>query len=121
MHARVSHPRECCGFLLGLEGEGALRVSEVWPVPNAAPTSDRYEMTPESVLEIHRRAASRHLSVLASYHSHPDGAALPSEIDRAEAIPGLLQVILRTNGAPRAWMLGKDGVFEPVPVSASVS
>jgi proteasome lid subunit RPN8/RPN11 len=99
--------------------DGALMASEMFPVENAATGLDRYLMSPESVLAAHRAAESRNLDVLATYHSHPNGTAVPSETDRQEAMPGMLHLIL--SGVPadaRAWVRSKTGGMSSIPVKA---
>jgi len=90
-HAREEEPRECVGLLLGGEGlaEVALPLENVSKTPRTA-----YRAGPRELLKVLRQADEMDLEVLAIYHSHPGGLALPSARDRAEAVWDTLHVII---------------------------
>jgi len=120
VHASTVHPSECCGFLLGRNADGVLTASEVFPVRNLSARPDRYEMAPEAVLNVDHRARARKLEVLGAYHSHSGVDALPSEIDRREAFPGMLHIVLSTlKNDMRAWLRSENGDFTPVPIMSN--
>ena len=80
--ARVAHPRECCGLLLG-EGE---RIERVLPTSNVHPAPDtHFEIDPQALIDAHRAARGGGLQVVGYYHSHPAGPPEPSATDRAYA------------------------------------
>lgn len=98
-HAEQDYPEECCGLLLGINGDRKT-LSEVVPTENswsqdaaaaqldtAANTSrrNRFSIDPAVMLQVQKRARDRHLDIIGVYHSHPDGVAVPSEFDRAIA------------------------------------
>ncbi len=90
--ARRAAPLECCGVLLGLRGE----VSEIRPLSNLA-ANPRQEFTaaPMELLQALMDAEARGLELLAVYHSHPEGPAIPSKQDIAAATyPGVAQLII---------------------------
>ena len=70
-------PEEACGLILGANGV----VQEIIPVTNRAHSRTRYEMEPIEQLGAFRKMAVQQLSLLAIYHSHPDGPAQPSRTD----------------------------------------
>ena len=80
-HAERANPRECCGVLVGREGE----ILEAVEARNLADDPNRYFLDPEDHIVIRRRARAAGLAVVGFYHSHPHSAARPSETDRAEA------------------------------------
>lgn len=91
-HARESAPDECCGVLLGRDGEivEAVRARNI-----ADSATTRFVIDPRDHIEARRDGRARGLEVVGFYHSHPRSAATPSEIDRAEAAyPDHLSVIV---------------------------
>ena len=91
-HAREAAPDECCGMLLGRDDEivEAVRARNI-----ADSTTTRFVIDPKDHIEARRDGRARGLDVIGFYHSHPRSAAVPSEIDRAEAAyPDALHVIV---------------------------
>ncbi|NOT28236.1 MAG: M67 family metallopeptidase [Acidobacteria bacterium] len=94
-HARRDHPNECCGLLLGKEGQ----VVEAVAVTNVADDPRRrYELSPvEHIAQIkkcrERSSSGSPAEVVGVYHSHPHTPAEPSPSDLREAWPNFLYVI----------------------------
>jgi proteasome lid subunit RPN8/RPN11 len=80
-HADRASPCECCGVLVGREGE----ILQAVEARNLADDPNRYFLDPRDHIEVRRRARASGLAVVGFYHSHPHSAARPSETDRAEA------------------------------------
>jgi len=82
-HARRERPRECCGLLIGAGG----RVRYAIAMRNAATGTARYRLDPRDHIAVRRilRGCSPTLEIIGVYHSHPNGAALPSPTDLAAA------------------------------------
>jgi proteasome lid subunit RPN8/RPN11 len=76
--ARSSLPKECGGVLAG---HSNLAVA-LYPLENKSfyPT-DHFERNEGELLRAYRDMCKRKLSVIAHYHSHPNGCAFPSEGD----------------------------------------
>jgi proteasome lid subunit RPN8/RPN11 len=91
-HARAESPRECCGLLLGRDGE----VAEVRRARNVASSPvTRFVIDPKDHIDARRDGRARGLEILGFYHSHPHGAAVPSATDLAEAAyPGCVYAII---------------------------
>jgi desampylase len=91
-HAREAAPDECCGVLLGRDDEivEAVRARNI-----ADSAATRFVIDPKDHIAARRDGRARGLEVIGFYHSHPRSAAMPSEIDRAEAAyPDDLHVIV---------------------------
>jgi proteasome lid subunit RPN8/RPN11 len=80
-HAESAKPRECCGVLVGRDGE----ILQAVEARNLADDPNQYFLDPQDHIDIRRRARASGLAVVGFYHSHPHSAAQPSETDRAEA------------------------------------
>ena len=116
-HARAAAPAECCGLLIGVDGD----VREAVAAANgAADPTRRYEISPaDYVAQIKRcrmRTAceGRTYSVVGAYHSHPNSVPEPSPTDTAEAFKEFLYVIAGPADAAtietKAYQLTDEGV-----------
>lgn len=105
-HARRARPQECCGFLVGTTREVLFAVA----MPNVAPKSTvRYRIDDRAHIDLRRllRRFTPPLVIRGVYHSHPQGDAVPSAADIAEALyPDWVYVIVGLG--PRA---PRTGVF----------
>ena len=93
-HARAEYPHECCGWLAGdRDGEG---VSDIRPCVNmqaqgnhptdpARTAETAYVFGPDDLLALNRSFDSDQPARII-YHSHPNGRAYLSDIDRRVAI-----------------------------------
>lgn len=99
-HAERDYPRECCGAFLGRDS----RVSEAIPLENAYAGSqaDRYELRPEDLIRVERRAREQGLEMLGVYHSHPDDAAYFSKTDLENSVPWLRFIVISVRGGQEA-------------------
>jgi proteasome lid subunit RPN8/RPN11 len=116
-HAREASPGECCGVLLGRDGE----VVEAVRVRNLSDSRTRYLLDPAGHLAAQRDGRARGVDVLGFYHSHPHSPAVPSETDVAEAAyPGYLYLIVSLEREPpEARLFRWDGSrFEAVALAA---
>lgn len=82
-------PLESCGLLGGRDGV----VEVVIPVRNAENSPVRFRMEPLEQLKAFEQVESAGMEVLAIFHSHPQGPAVPSPTDIAEAYYEVAQVI----------------------------
>jgi len=119
-HARETYPEECCGLLVGRRDRAALVVEDVVPAANvaAARRQDRFELDPTLHLRVQRELRGSGRAVIGHYHSHPDGRAEPSAIDRANIHdPTLAWVIVAVRGggdAEIAAFYPADGDLYPI-------
>ena len=129
-HGAETYPHECCGALLGRDGDdvdaganeqppsaipkAGREVLGLYPLVNRREDSprNRFSVTAEDVLEADRAAQKQGLEVIGWYHSHPDHPARPSQYDRDHAWPWYSYIIVSVqNGAPQdmtSWRLNDD-------------
>ena len=107
-HARDAAPDECVGLLFGRAG----KVTRAVPLENLSPTPrTRFFADPQGLLAALRAADAHADALLGIYHSHPDGAALPSATDVAEARYDAVTLIV-TPGTGRAFRIEGETVIE---------
>ena len=113
-HGAETYPRECCGALLGTDGDGAREIVEIVPLTNQRNDSprNRFSITPEDVRDADVAARKAGLDLIGWYHSHPDAPARPSEFDREHAWPWYSYIIVSVQErVPRemnSWRLADD-------------
>jgi proteasome lid subunit RPN8/RPN11 len=113
-HGVETYPHECCGALMGKDGETAREVVELLPLANRRNDSprNRFEVTAEDVQMAEKKASELRLEVVGWYHSHPDAPARPSEFDREHAWPWYSYIIVSVQQRePRdttSWRLRDD-------------
>jgi len=119
-HGADSYPHECCGALLGADGEGWREVRDLLPLVNRREDSprNRFSITPDDFRAAEKAARQRGLELIGWYHSHPDHPPLPSEYDREHAWPWysyvIVSVVEREPKQMKAWRLADDRLrFEP--------
>ncbi len=94
-HVRSVLPEEACGFLAG-SSSGA---SAVVPVTNHLHSPVRFVMEPLEQYRAMQWIDQNALEILAIYHSHPSGPAVPSATDLAEhAFPDAFCMIWSPSG-----------------------
>ncbi len=99
-HLQKEAPREGVGLWAGRR-----EVERVIPLPNAHPNPlTGYLAEPLALLRALKALEQEGLSLLAIYHSHPAGPALPSPKDIKEARWRVPYVIFGTDGV-RAFLL----------------
>jgi proteasome lid subunit RPN8/RPN11 len=109
-HGRETYPNECCGALIGHNGE----VVESFALPNTTDEGPRrrFLVRPTDYRAAEARAAETGRELLGFYHSHPDHPARPSQYDLDHAWPVFSYVIVSVcKGEPRelrSWRLKDD-------------
>ena len=114
VHGEETYPHECCGALLGRDGEAFREVRDLLPLANRRDDSprNRFEVTPDDVRLAEKTASEKKLELIGWYHSHPDAPARPSEYDRDHAWPWYSYIIVSVQkGEPKdttSWRLHDD-------------
>ena len=95
-HGVQTYPYECCGAILGRDGDGSREVLALLPLANRRDDSprNRFEVTSEDVRLAEKTAGEKRLELIGWYHSHPDAPARPSEYDREHAWPWYSYIIV---------------------------
>ncbi len=113
-HGIETYPHECCGALLGRDGDSSREVLDLLPLENRRNDSprNRFELAPGDVLLAEKTARQNNIELLGWYHSHPDAPARPSEFDREHAWPWYSYIIVSVQQRePRdttSWRLRDD-------------
>ncbi|MBI1750095.1 MAG: M67 family metallopeptidase [Acidobacteria bacterium] len=113
-HAAETYPHECCGALLGSDGESHREVLDLLPLENRNGDSprNRFAITSDDVRRAEKVARDLGFELIGWYHSHPDHPALPSEFDRVHAWPWYSYLIVsveqRRPGQIASWRLAED-------------
>lgn len=125
-HGVETYPYECCGAILGRDGEAAREVLDLMPLANRRDDSprNRFEVTSEDVRLAEKAACAQNLELIGWYHSHPDHPARPSEYDRDHAWPWYSYIIVSVqSGQPRdmnSWRLRDDrSAYDPEAIESS--
>ncbi len=120
-HAAAEYPAECCGLLVG-RGE---EVASAQAVRNlrGGERCDRFELDPLGHVRVWEAAQAAGQEVIGCYHSHPDGQARPSSIDRRLARGfggpfGYVVLAIHPDAGCQVYagMIGADGEIVPVPL-----
>ena len=82
-HSEKAGLAESCAMLLGTHNEQQWNVKEVFLTRNAHNDSTTsFIISPEELLEGHQLAEKKHLELVGIFHSHPNTAASPSNMDK---------------------------------------
>jgi proteasome lid subunit RPN8/RPN11 len=86
-HGEETYPYECCGALIGRFAGEIHEVTEAIRTENRRVDSahNRYQIAPQDLIRIQRKAQEQELDIVGFYHSHPDHPARWSATDFAEA------------------------------------
>ena len=95
-HGRDTYPHECCGALIGRDGE----VVTASPLPNTTEEGPRrrFMVRPSDYRLAEQRAQELGGDLLGFYHSHPDHPARPSQYDLDHAWPTFAYIIVAVKG-----------------------
>ena len=114
-HGEETYPHECCGALVGREGQTLAIV----PLPNTTEEGPRrrFLVRPSDYRMAEQRARELDGDLLGFYHSHPDHPARPSQYDLDHAWPTFAYVIVSVAAGAAAdmtvwWLKDDRTVFE---------
>ena len=109
-HGEETYPHECCGALVGHEGQ----VTATVPLSNTTEEGPRrrFLVRPSDYRLAESRASELGAELLGFYHSHPDHPARPSQYDLDHAWPTFAYVIVAVAagkaGDMTVWWLKDD-------------
>jgi len=122
LHVREGYPHEVVGLLAGDPSTG--RVEVVHPLVNERADSprNRYRVSGLRVLRAEQALEDQGLTLLGTYHSHPDHTAQYSAYDRDHALPNLTYLIIAVARGrvtdTQGWRLVEDrSAMAPVPIT----
>ena len=82
-HSEKAGLYESCAMLLGTHNDQQWNVKEVLLTRNAHNNSETsFIITPEELLQGHQLAEKKQLELVGIFHSHPNTAASPSNMDK---------------------------------------
>lgn len=121
-YLEAAFPNEGGGFLIGTLDRDRHVVTETRFVENVFETEEqyhRYLMENGAFQAAEDYADENGLALIGYFHSHPNSPAIPSEFDRAHALPNFVYVILSVVEGKAVdslvWILADDrSRFEPV-------
>jgi proteasome lid subunit RPN8/RPN11 len=114
-HAASAYPYECCGALIGTNGDaGPTDVITALQLENVTEEGPRrrFRVSPREYRESEAHARQVGGDLIGFYHSHPDHPAEPSQYDLDHAWPNFSYVIVSVRGGAtadlRSWRLRED-------------
>ena len=82
-HSEKAGLSESCAMLFGTHGDQQWNVKEVFLTRNAHTDSETsFIITPEELLQGYKLAEEKQLELVGIFHSHPNSAASPSNLDK---------------------------------------
>ncbi|MEN8114476.1 MAG: M67 family metallopeptidase [Actinomycetota bacterium] len=78
-HTRAWVPNEACGLLAGAGGV----VMKIYPLDNAGPSPEGFVIDPADQFAVLQDAEANGWEILGTFHSHPAGPPIPSDVDLA--------------------------------------
>ena len=121
-HARAELPNEACGLLSGSIRDGT--AAAFHPARNTDASPLRYTLHPEDLVRITFDLEAAGRDLVAIFHSHPRGPAVPSATDVREAMyPEAFHLLAGVDTSPvsaalRAWRI-RDGVASEARLSVT--
>ena len=107
--AEIAIPRECCGLLEGLRDGDRFLVTALHPARNLAIDADRFDLDPRDHLAASKAARAQGRQIIGCYHSHPRGAAHPSERDAQGAGEENFLWLIAAGGELAAFVYARGG------------
>ena len=110
IHVASVYPEEACGLMAGKDGV----ITAVIPIANMFRSVHRYYMEPQALWAGLMQMEAQKLEWLGIYHSHPQGPATPSSIDRDEALGSKMVYVIWT---PTGTMSAHGDIKDDLPAT----
>lgn len=110
-HVKRLAPQEACGLLAGRKRE----VTGIFLVTNELASPVRFRMQAREQLHAMEQMDATGLDLLAIFHSHPRGPAVPSVTDINEAVYPVVNIIWYASGPTwqaRGFWIADGGVWD---------
>ena len=78
-------PEEACGLVAGMEQTSTYQAQAIFPLTNILHSEFRFLLDARQQLDAFQQIDNHGWSLIAIFHSHPNGPAVPSPTDIAEA------------------------------------
>ncbi len=85
LHVKQQAPLEACGLIGGNKSERAYKSEIVIPTKNFLSSPTRYQIDPQDQINAFLKLKRLGFELVAIYHSHPNGPAVPSQEDVEQA------------------------------------
>jgi proteasome lid subunit RPN8/RPN11 len=113
-------PRECCGLIEGTAGPDGIVATALHPAKNIASGPDRFAIDPNDQFRVLRTLRDSGRTLVGCYHSHPNGRAEPSQMDRngagEEGFVWLIAGMGDQETQLQAWVW-REGEFQSLPIA----
>lgn len=114
-HGEETFPEECCGVLIGKNGNGNIQITEARKMRNinSGSKNTRYNIDPLDLVRLEKELDTAGLEMIGIYHSHPNHPARPSQFDLDHAWPNLSYFVLSVDDGQAnlltSWRLDQKG------------
>ena len=115
--AAQAYPDECCGLIEGTRDGSGWRALALHEAKNLAEDpSAHFLVDPQTHFGLLRALRGTAREIIGCYHSHPDGAPVPSDTDRASASEDGFLWLIAGRGDEIAAFVYREGEKDFAPV-----
>lgn len=93
-HAKANLPEEACGLIAGSKDGDIKKIEKVYLLTNIDHTNEHFSMDPREQLAAVKDMRSNGLTMLGSWHSHPESPSRPSEEDKRLAYDSTVNYLI---------------------------
>ena len=115
--AARAYPNECCGLIEGVRDGNGWRALALHEAKNLAEDPSAHFLDdPQTHFGLLRALRGTAREIIGCYHSHPDGAPVPSDTDRASASEDGFLWLIAGRGDEIAAFVYREGEKDFAPV-----
>lgn len=93
-YAKAGLPNEACGLLGGTVDGKDRRIEKVYYLTNIDASREHFSMDPKEQFEAVKDMRANGLSLIGSFHSHPESPSRPSEEDKRLAYDSSVRYLI---------------------------